>query len=189
MNEAVINTDYGYWEGGHDKSHLFDTLLSNNILEQLNAHKIKSVVDLGCGDGSYTKAFKKAGLRCDGFDGNPNTPELSGGVCKVLNLAEKVKFKRRYQAVLCLEVGEHVPAEYQEILFDNLCANASKVIVLSWAVPGQGGGGHVNEQNNQWVIDHMSDRGWAHNQLITATLRTRTNYPWFCNTVMWFTKG
>ena len=58
-----------------------------------------------------------------------------------------------HDAVLSLEVGEHIPEDYEDIYLENLDRHADKIIILSWAVPEQGGFGHVNERDNGYIAD------------------------------------
>ena len=41
--------------------------------------------------------------------------------------------------VMSLEVGEHIPADYEAIFLDNLARHAKEGVLLSWARPNQGG--------------------------------------------------
>ena len=41
----------------------------------------------------------------------------------------------------------------------NVVNGARKGVVLSWAVPGQPGAGHVNCRDNSWVIKRFADLG------------------------------
>jgi hypothetical protein len=50
-------------------------------------------------------------------------------------------------------VAEHIPPEYESIFIENLISCNRKGIILSWAIPGQGGHGHFNEKPNDYVID------------------------------------
>ena len=61
---------------------------------------------------------------------------------------------------MSLEVGEHIPKEYEDIFINNLHNNNNKGIILSWAILGQGGFGHVNEQNNDYIKSKMSNLGY-----------------------------
>ena len=91
-----------------------------------------------------------------------------------------------FDYVLCLEVGEHVPAEFEAVLLDNLDHHARHGIVLSWAIPGQDGVGHVNTQPNAYVINQMLARGWVELRRMTAELRERAHHQWFKNSIMVF---
>ncbi|KAG2487835.1 hypothetical protein HYH03_013552 [Edaphochlamys debaryana] len=62
-------------------------------------------------------------------------------------------------------------------------------LVLSWAVPGQGGHHHVNERPNEHVVERVTalSRGALRlNASASAALRLASSLPWFRNTVMVF---
>lgn len=90
---------------------------------------------------------------------------------------------------MSLEVGEHIPKEYEHILIDNICNAAEHGVILSWAIKGQGGAGHVNCQNNAYIIDVMRGKGFAYDTDASSTLRKNATLSWFKNTVMVFRKN
>jgi SAM-dependent methyltransferase len=175
--------EHGYWIGAYPQA--FDSGLVTGLVELF---KGKSVVDFGCGAGLYVKHFRKHQIECDGFDGNPATPERSDGTCGVLDLAYPVTLPLLYDWVLCLEVGEHIPAAYQETLLDTICKHAKEGVVLSWAIPGQIGVGHVNCLDNRVIVRAMAERGFVLDPAKSAKLRTLAKLPWFPNTVMVFNR-
>ena len=98
-------------------------------------------------------------------------------------------FNLPYDATICLEVGEHIEQEHESIVLDNIANSASKKIIMSWAIPGQGGFGHVNCKPNDYIIAQMEARGWKHNPEQSNFLRARcSGCPWFENTLMVFDK-
>jgi hypothetical protein len=166
-------------------THVFDESLCNAIVTVCDNRGIISVVDIGCGNGSYTEYILKNGIDCSGFDGSPLTPELSGYLCGVKDFSRPQNIGK-YGLVLSLEVGEHIPKEYEQIFLDNLVNAAIGLIVLSWAVVGQGGDGHVNCQNNDYVIQQMEDRGFFYDLETTDYLRNKCSISWFKNTILAF---
>ncbi len=162
-------------------THVFDEPLSTALC-RVFAHK--SVVDLGCGPGRYVRAFRQYGISCDGFDGNPHTLELSGGICQVMDLAMPQYPQNTYDWVLSLEVGEHIPMEFMETYMDNLDRYARSGIILSWATPGQGGDGHVNNQSNNFIEQKMANRGFSRRKDVEDSLRKAAEQPWFKSTIM-----
>lgn len=116
------------------------------------------VNDLGCGMGLYHPALLHKGLSVTGYEGTKGirTAATSGAFIVEADLTQPIEVKRPGH-VLCLEVWEHIPSEYTEPLVDNLAAAATSgsYVVLSCAVPGQGGVGHVNEQTNEAVISRV----------------------------------
>jgi cyclopropane fatty-acyl-phospholipid synthase-like methyltransferase len=186
--EFQINNTYGFWEGGGHDNHLFDNSLANELLSLFKNLKIKNILDLGCGTGDYTKFFISNGIVCDGYDGNPNTPEVSDGVCGVINLAHPIDLGNKFDCVLSLEVGEHLPKEYEDIFIQNLDKHSTGLIIISWAIPGQGGGGHFNEQSNEYITEKFIKLGYVRNYDMEAPLRRSPKYHWFKNTIMVFIK-
>jgi len=56
--------------------------------------------------------------------------------------------------VVSIEVGEHIDQAFEDTFFDNLVKLSEKGVVLSWAVEGQGGFQHVNEQSNAQLFHY-----------------------------------
>lgn len=178
----------GFWLNRSGKGHRFDDMLAGAIGMFFKTQKASTVLDLGCGLGTYVQVLRRAGIRADGVDGNPHTAELSGGLCSVVDLTLQQDLGR-YDWVLSLEVGEHIPAEFQEAFLDNVTHHAEKGVILSWAIPGQGGRGHVNCRENGWVVSSMAVRGFLYNWDTSHLLRSfSSSCPWFSHTLMVFTR-
>lgn len=176
----------GYWLSKDEtNTHDWDRPLANEIVKMFKSSK--SIVDIGCGNGGYTKNFIDNGLMCTGYDGSPLTPEITGGLCSVKDFSQPVDIGK-FELVLSLEVGEHIPERYEQVFIDNLCKTAKKFICLSWGVVGQGGLGHVNCRNNDYVIAQMAKRGFIFDIDRSEALRSVSTFPWFKNTVMVFDK-
>ena len=92
--------------------------------------------------------------------------------------------------LLCLEVCEHVPKEYEQNLIHNIDKHISEngLLVLSWAIPGQGGLGHVNCQTNDYCIKLFNNLGYTYLQNDSNYLRKYASVHWFKNTIMVFKK-
>ncbi|MEX0596586.1 MAG: hypothetical protein WD512_08800, partial [Candidatus Paceibacterota bacterium] len=139
----------GYWVGRKARCrHAHDPNLASSLVSFLKDENVTSLADLGCGMGDYVKTFQKNNINAIGFDGNPNTPELTHNLCQVLDLSLAHKFDEPFDWILSLEVGEHLPKKFEDIFIQNLHNNNKYGMILSWAVKGQGGHGHFNEQNN-----------------------------------------
>tara|TARA_R110000823_G_scaffold303236_1_gene424566 strand:- start:32 stop:1801 length:1770 start_codon:yes stop_codon:yes gene_type:complete len=181
-NNQISNK--GFWLTTDEEGHCFDQPLCETIK---NLTKNKSLLDLGCGTGAYTKELQSSCTSAKGYDGNPNTPEISKGLCGVADLTQKQEFDK-VDWVLSLEVGEHVPKESEDILLDNICSHSNKGVILSWAVPGQPGDGHINCQSNEYIINKMLDKGFNIDWDSTYRLRENATLWWFKNTLMCFQK-
>lgn len=181
--------DHGYWIGKDAiHHHVVDKPLAQAIVHFLRQEGANYVADFGCGEGSYVEAIYKAGIFCDGFDGNPCTEELTKGAGKTLDLSQPFFLEKVYDWVICLEVGEHIPKEFEDGFFENLDNHVVNGIILSWAIKGQGGWGHFNEQDNEYVKNKMSKLGYVNDTVAENLLREKSTFPWFKNTIMVFRK-
>ncbi|XP_047481144.1 uncharacterized protein LOC125033652 [Penaeus chinensis] len=143
---------------------------------------------------SYKSEMLKAGLlnapqvikSWNGWDGAANIGVLSKGVIEPIDLADPVDLQRRFDWVMSIEVGEHIPAKAEEVFVDNLVRHACKGVVLSWAVPGQGGHNHVNTRSNDYVKSKMADRGLVADDEAEKRIREAVKIVWFKDTIMVF---
>ncbi|XP_063589708.1 uncharacterized protein LOC134766710 [Penaeus indicus] len=143
---------------------------------------------------SYKSEMLKAGLldapqvikSWNGWDGAANIGVLSKGMIEPLNLADPVDLGRRFDWVMSIEVGEHISAKSEEVFLDNLVKHACKGVVLSWAVPGQGGHNHVNTRPNDYLKSKMADRGLVADDEAEKRIRGAVDTEWFKNTLMVF---
>ena len=180
---------HGYWYGNEVISeHAFDGWLANALVDFLKNENAKSVLDLGCGKADYVKVLLAHQFYCEGYDGNPETVEISNGVAKVADLSEPLDLGRKFDWVVSLEVGEHIPKIYETIFVENLHRHNTQGIVLSWAVKGQVGYGHFNEQNNEYVKALLEKYGYDNDIEAEKFLREEASLLWFKNTIMVFRK-
>jgi hypothetical protein len=172
--------DTGFWSGDTAPNHKFDVGLANALTDFF---RNSYVVDLGCGEGKYVQKFNlSSSINANGYDGNPNTDNIP--FCKTADLTEPLKIKLPADYILCLEVGEHIPKEHTAQLIDNIKSNSIKGIVISWAIPGQGGDGHVNELPNDEIKAMFAE--YEYDEKTSQHLRNSADLWWFKNTIMVF---
>lgn len=176
----------GFWYCENEEGHCFDSSLCSEIEKIFEEKEINDVVDFGCGPGKYVKRFIESGRQCIGYDGNPHTPKYTNGTCQVLDLSEVFNLNKKFDCVVSLEVGEHIPKEYEQIFIDNIASHTNRFLICSWAVPGQGGDGHVNCQTNEYIIEEISKRGFEINSNLTKRIRNASSLSWFKNTLFFF---
>ena len=186
------NKDKGFFLGEEDGL-IYDDPLGHKLAFFFKKEGSPSVVDLGCGTGHYVKKLRDHEIECDGFDGNPLTPALTRWIdskpaCSILDLTTPVVLEKKYDWVLSLEVGEHIPKRYESVFVDNLHNNNKMGIVLSWAVKGQGGNGHYNEQNNDYIKAIFEELEYVNDKKTENWLRANASLWWFKNTIMIFRK-
>lgn len=176
----ISNT--GFWIGDATLQHKHDPKLADALANLL---KNSTVYDLGCGEGKYVKHFNsKNDIVAFGIDGNPKTKEIKN--CFVFDLTKPLDISA-FDWVLSLEVGEHIPKELCQNYIDNLKNLNKEGIVLSWAIPGQGGDGHVNELPNEDVIAMFPE--YTYDVEASLYLRSKSALWWFKNTIMVFRKN
>jgi SAM-dependent methyltransferase len=115
----------------------------------LNFINPKSVIDIGCGEGAWLRAFQECGVKTIyGLDGPyiVQSKLLIDPVnFRIVDLSHPFEIEGQYELAICLEVAEHLPAKAARSLIRTLTA-AAPLVLFSAAIPGQGGAGHVNEQ-------------------------------------------
>ena len=183
----MIISDNGSWQNNSLEGHGYDEVLSKAIIQLCKSRNIKSLYDFGCGHGNYTRDLVSNGFICDGYDGNQYTEALTNGLCKVLDLSKPFEMEKR-DYVLCLEVGEHIPKIFEKDFINNIHIHNKKGIILSWAEIGQGGDGHINCQNNDYIKAIF--KNLKYNNLVEEEkyLRNNSRFSWFKNTIMIFEK-
>jgi len=105
---------------------------------------------------------------------------------KFLDLTLPQYWLPRYDWVLSLEVLEHIPSDFETTVLDNIDRAAGHGVVLSWAVPGQGGFRHINNKSPTYVNQTMFDRGFTMDPKTTLVLRKGASVSWLKNNIMVF---
>ena len=125
----------------------------------------QSVVDFGCGIGTFLNIFIREGVTdVLGLDGpwvnkdllKENLPENK---FKAVNLENHVSLNKKYDLAISLEVAEHLDELKASVMVDNL-VQASDLIVFSAAIPFQGGQNHINEQWPTYWLNLFSQHGY-----------------------------
>lgn len=116
---------------------------------------LRSVLDVGAGLGHAGMWFHRAGIPTVGIDGLKFN--CANAVYPLVHAdLSKTSVYCPVDLVLCVEMVEHLEEQYIDNLLDTLCNG--KIIVMTNALPGQGGYHHVNEKPTQYWIDHLSKR-------------------------------
>ena len=181
----------GFWsrdEHQQEHRHAHSDELSGFIIDYLKNYKDSNIIDFGCGDGRYLRDLKSNGFNnLLGIEGDPIPREyveiIKGDLSLPIHLNRK-------GVVISLEVGEHIPKEYESVFLDNLSRHCDSVLITSWAIRGQGGYGHVNELNNDEIIPKIENLGFNYDKEASESARLviKRKCTWFKNTVMIFHK-
>ena len=187
--KQYIDRETGIWSlETAKKRHRYDDKLAEYMATTYKS--VNSIADIGCGKGDYCKYLKEQGIPIvHGYEGTPNLKEIATyDDIMVLDLTKRRWAGIEYDLVLCLEVGEHIPQKHEQVFIDNICEFTSKDLILSWAVPGQGGAGHFNEQPNEYIINEFTKRGLTFDNERSQDLRKHATLKWLINTLMKFEK-
>lgn len=187
-------SETGFWENETAEGHGHDAGLAEAIAKFLVDEDAIEVFDFGCGTGYYSIKLKEAGITPLAVDGNPFTEQLVGNgiLVYVKDLTKPIKLLPA-DWVISLEVGEHIPAVFEDNFINNLHNHNRYGMIVSWAVPGQGGDGHVNCKTNAEVMTKICAKGYDIDAFATQKLRdSAAAFPtpcyWFKDTLMVFRK-
>lgn len=163
--------------------------------------KPTSIIDIGCGLGSWLTAFKEICKIDDirGVDGDyvkVDKLRIPGENFVSYDLTKYYDAGRQFDLAMSLEVGEHLPDSAADEFVKTL-VQASRKVLFSAALPGQGGTFHINEQfpeywaekfaKHQYVaVDYFRKKIWNNekiewwyrqNVLLFIHEDELTNYP------------
>lgn len=172
MKKGIISLDDIY-DNKFFIEHLNDEwLMENKLITNLiyDKFKPKSVVDFGCGSGSYLYFFSKLGVnKLKGFEGSQKAIELALIDKKNIDkcdITKKIELGETYDICICFEVAEHLYEDYVDVFLDNVCSS-SATILFTAAPPGQGGRHHVNLKPLQYWIQKFEERHYHYQKSLT----------------------
>ena len=186
--QEVVATPY---DQGFFDAQAFESLQSARVVlpELLRHIRPQSVIDVGCGVGSWLQAAGDLGIpERLGVDGDyvdraalmipadlfvPADLSLPG-------LADTVATRRpgRFDLVMCLEVAEHLAFERSAGLVHDLCL-IGDIILFSAAVPFQHGTGHINEQWPEYWATQFRAHSYSCFDLLRPEIWGRPGVNWW----------
>jgi hypothetical protein len=152
----------------------------------------KSVIDIGCGVGSWLSVFKEHGIEdVLGVDGQwvdkemlmiPQEQFIS------CDLEEPIKINRQFDLVVSLEVAEHIRPEHASTFVKTL-VDLGPVILFSAAIPLQIGKHHVNEQWPDYWARRFEEYGYVVIDAIRKRIWQNDNVEyWYAQNILIFAK-
>jgi SAM-dependent methyltransferase len=156
-NPAVIDADRPDLGGNlrHGDDHTFCPTVWSYLVDRF---AVRSVLDVGCGEGHAVAWFNRLGVYAVGIDG------LSRNVARAVHpiighdICSTHDFVMPVDLVWSCEVAEHIDEAYVDNYL-NVLSNG-KIVAMTHAVPGQGGYHHVNEQPQVYWVQKMLQRGY-----------------------------
>jgi glycosyltransferase involved in cell wall biosynthesis/SAM-dependent methyltransferase len=161
-----------------------------NILESWV--DFRTVLDLGCGTGIWLNVLRDGGRRqVFGVDFEATGPAdlaVDPELILTADLGQKLDLHRRYDLVVCLEVAEHIDAQFADVVVEN-CTRHADLILFSAALPGQQGVHHVNEQPPQYWAERFQRRGYTVFDLIRPLIWNEPQIPlWYRQNILLFAR-
>ena len=154
-----------------------------------NALEPATVLDIGCGPGTYVDELRACGVTALGLDtdqrvvGHPYLTQKS-----LFDMTHE-----RAQVVLCQEVAEHVPEEQADELVAQVVKAVEHTLIWTAAQPGQGGIGHINCQPPSYWADKITAQGLVRNtekeQQLKDYARAGAHMGWFVNNLLYFERA
>ena len=132
----------------------------------------KSMLDIGCGDGTMVRIARLLGVEAHGVDQlvQPDWPPYY----HYHNIVDAFRLEKPVWMVICLEVAEHIHETAHSTLMDTLVQNmeegSSARLIFSAAHPGQDGTGHVALRPSVYWRRELTDRGLTYSRMDTLNL-------------------
>lgn len=121
----------------------------------------KSVVDFGCGIGSYLQSAFFHKLEIKGYEisnvARKYTEPYIRDFIEYRDCTEPIQTKK-YDTVLSFETAEHIRPEGTEQFVNNILNAVGKHLLFTAAPPGQQGTGHINLRPREFWIEQFTKR-------------------------------
>ncbi|WOJ88955.1 methyltransferase domain-containing protein [Methylocapsa polymorpha] len=147
------------------KAHGDETSQSAQIIVPLlkSFCDVKSVLDVGCGDGQWLKCFESLGtpqiLGVDGPWTDCGRLVIRPDLVRIQDLSNTLEIDRRFDLAMSLEVAEHIEGKFSKQFVENLTKHAD-LVLFSGAIPYQGGFRHINERWQSYWADLFNAQGY-----------------------------
>lgn len=150
--------------GGHFNYTNMDKPTLDYLVERFN---VKSMLDVGCGTAGMVKYAQELGIEALGIDGDPN---MGNEYVATHDFTEGTFIPPQdYDLIWSVEFVEHVEEKYIGNFLKTF--EHGKVLMMTHAVPGQGGHHHVNCQWSDYWITKLEAK-WTLDQEATNHIRT-----------------
>lgn len=155
-----------------------DETLAQEMVKFFKKENIKNIADFGSGNGFFVNYFRDNDFNVDGYEGNPNNPNI------VLDLADPISLDKEYDWVISLEVGEHIPKKYEDTFIKNLHNNNKKGLIITWALTDMSGFGHVNCRDVKYITNKFVNLGYKVDEEVTENLRNSCSKFWLSGSLL-----
>lgn len=163
----------GIWSEEEQSAHIFSYGLARYVANYFE--KDKWLIDIGCGKGTYCEYFADVNFKnvwgIDGFDSISHIGKDTSFSFSISDLSQPIDFIYYTGNVLCLEVFEHIPKEFESVFVDNIVRHCDNKLIISVAHEGQQGLGHVNCRPDWYVKELFEGKGFRFEKELTESIR------------------
>lgn len=151
----------GIWSEEEQGAHIFSYGVARWVAKNTQGF----VWDFGAGMGHYSQYLKDVGRGSFAVDGFKNDQ-----IEFVRDLTQEF-YLGVTGSVLCLEVFEHIPPQYEQAFVDNIVRHCDSKLIISVAHEGQLGLGHVNCRPDWYVKELFEGKGFKFEPEQTESIR------------------
>lgn len=146
----------------------------------IDTFKPNSVVDFGCGIGSYLESCYNKGVeKFVGYDiggeyAKKYTPSFLHEHIHYLDCTKLIVTEQKFDCVMTFETIEHIDPNGNDVFIDNLVNATNKEIgkiLFTGAPPEQDGCGHINCQEKSFWIDMFEKRNFYVDEELTEFVK------------------
>jgi SAM-dependent methyltransferase len=153
----------------------------------------KSVVDVGCGTGTWLKVFSDNGitdfLGIDGDYVDRKALKIKRESFVEFDLEKVYSSNMKFDLAISLEVAEHLKESSADNIISTL-TDLSEVVVFSAAIPNQGGQNHLNEQEPSYWIAKFEEKGFECFDILRPVFWNNNRVDcWYRQNIFLFTKN
>jgi len=155
----------------------------------------KSVLDVGCGTGTWLHEFERHGitdiLGIDGSYVQDDDLEIPRKNFVRFDLAKhaEIPVERPFDLAICMEVAEHLPDERGTAIVRAL-TKAAPYVCFSAAIPRQPGTGHISGRWQDDWVKLFNEMGYAGLDVLRAHLWDTPDVPyWYAQNVILYARN
>jgi cyclopropane fatty-acyl-phospholipid synthase-like methyltransferase len=162
---SLYNDDFFKWHLVHAREYSMDSMDW-----YIKTYKPKSVIDFGCGIGSYLESAFLHKLKIRGYD-------IGGEYAKRFTpkfLHEHIIYQdctlpiseEKYDCVISIETIEHIEPSGTDVFLQNIvnAVNENGKILFTAAPPEQDGCGHINCYPKEYWLEKFKNLGFFENE-------------------------
>lgn len=154
-----------YTHGFYDDQAMASHRSAERVLQHMLSlfPSIQSVIDVGCGTGSWLSAAKNIGIdKIYGMEGSLAAKDMlmiPDDNWHAVDVTKPFNCGQRFDLAMSLEVAEHLPFEKHGVFIENIIQH-SDLVLFSAAIPYQGGTGHQTENWPSYWAQLFSSKGF-----------------------------